>query len=108
MKKIQLRLFDPSRNQNFWFHFCYIESSLWEKYKSTYNVLNLDSQVKDWLMEDFRFEAINMEDIYLAKDLIKRMYAEAYPDVFLPNDGDRQGWTRVWLTAKLKKLLEVE
>ena len=106
MEKIQLKAFDRRRNQNFWFHFCYLSDDIWVKYTAKFRNTNLDAQVKAWLKQDFDFEVTTMEDVYAAKDLIKKLYAEVYPDVYLPGVGDRQGWTRVWLTEKIKKLLE--
>lgn len=108
MQKIQLKLFDGRRNQNFWFHFCYVPKQLWLQYAERFKVANMDAQVKAWLKQDFGFEVIHMDDIYKAKEHIKQLYAEVYPDVFLENDGDRQGWSRVWLTEKIKHMLEVE
>lgn len=104
MEKIQLKAFDRRRNQNFWFHFCYIPDDVWEKYKAKFNTANMDSQVKAWLQEDFGLEVVNMEDVYTAKDRIKQLYAEVYPDVYIHTEGDRQGWARVWLTAKINKI----
>lgn len=106
MEKIQLKAFDGRRNQNFWFHFCYIADEVWARYTAQYPSNNMDNQVKYWLKQDFDFDVTTMEDVYYAKDLIKKLYAEVYPDVYLPGVGDRQGWTRVWLTAKINKLLE--
>ena len=105
MEKIQLKAFDRRRNQNFWFHFCYLPEDIWVKYRQIAPG-NMDAQIKAWLKQDFDLDIINMEDVYTAKDLIKQVYAEAYPEVFLQNEGDRQGWTRVWLTGKIKRLLE--
>lgn len=107
MRKIQLRLFDGRRNQNFWFHFCYVPKDLWMKYAEKFKVTNLDAQVKAWIKQDFDFDVVYMDDIYQAKERIKKLYAEVYPDVFLNSDGDRQGWARVWLTDKIKHALEV-
>lgn len=106
MEKIQLKAFDRRRNQNAWFHFCYISKSLWLKYKERFQVVNLDAQIKEWLKQDFDFDVEYVEDIYEAKEHIKKLYAEVYPEVYLANEGDRQGWTRVWLTAKINKILE--
>lgn len=104
MEKIQIKAFDRRRNQNFWFHFCYLTDDVWAKYKAKSSG-NMDDLVKAWLLEDFGFEVVTMEDVYTAKDLIKKVYAEAYPEVYLHAEGDRQGWTRVWLTSKITKLL---
>lgn len=106
MEKIQIRAFDRRRNQNFWFHFCYIPKELWEKYQYVFHTNNMDAQIKAWLKQDFDLDVTYMDDIYEAKERIKALYAEVYPDVYLPGEGDRQGWTRVWLTAKITKLLE--
>lgn len=106
MRKIQLKLFDGRRNQNFWFHFCYIPMDIWEKYQSKYKVNNMDVQIKEWIKQDFGFDVTHMIDLDKAKDCIKKKYAKAYPQVFLQADSDRQGWTRVWLTEKIKTLLE--
>jgi len=108
MKKIQLRLFDGRRNQNFWFHFCYVPKDLWEQYTDKFKVANLDSQVKAWLKLDFGLDVSHMDDIQVAKEHIKKLYAEVYPDVYLSTVGDRQGWTRVWLSEKIKHTLEAE
>lgn len=105
MEKIQLKAFDRRRNQNSWFHFCYIPEDLWEKYHYITKANNLDAQIKEWLKQDFGFEIEYMDDIYEAKEYIKKVYSEIYPEVYLHGDGDRQGWTRVWLTDKLKKLI---
>lgn len=106
MEKIQLKAFDRRRNQNVWFHFCYIPKEVCAKYKAKVKTANMDAQIKAWLKQDFDFEITHMEDIYEAKEHIKKMYAKAYPDVFLNSEGDRQGWTRVWLTTKITQLLE--
>lgn len=107
MRKIQLKLFDGRRNQNFWFHFCYIPQDLWEKYQEKFKVNNMDSIVKEWIKQDFGLEVVRMNDIYQAKDLIKDLYAKSHPDIFISGQGDHQGWTRVWLVDKIKLLLEV-
>lgn len=65
----------------------------------------MDAQIKAWIKQDFDFEIQDMEDVYKAKDLIKNLYMNKYPEIALPNDGDRQGWARVWLTEKVKNLL---
>ena len=108
MRKIQLRLFDRRRNQNFWFHFCYIPQDLWDKYYESFKVSNMDAQIKAWIKQDFDMDITHMEDIYTAKEAIRKLYAEVYPDIYVDNQSDRQGWARVWLTGKLKNLLEVE
>lgn len=108
MKKIQIKLFDGRRNQNFWFHFCYIPEDVWFKYTDRYRVNNIDSQIKAWIKQDFDFEVKHMNDLEKVKSFIKKLYAEVYPEVFLDSEGDRQGWTRVWLTEKIKHMLEVE
>ena len=107
MRKIQIKAFDRRRNQNFWFHFCYIPEELGLAYNDKFKTYNMDALIKAWLKQDFGFEVVYMEDIYEAKELIKQKYAELYPDVFINNDGDRQGWSRVWLAEKVKNLLEV-
>lgn len=106
MKKIQLRLFDGRRNQNFWFHFCYIPKDLWVKCKDVLGITNLDSYVKLWIQQDFGLELIHLADIYKVKQAIKEVYSKRYPEIFLENEGDRQGWVRVWLVEKIKTLLE--
>lgn len=105
MEKIQIKAFDKRRNQNFWFHFCYIADDVWKKYSAKFGSANMNNQVKAWLKEDFGIDVVNMEDVYTSKDLIKQQYAEAYPEVYLHTEGDRQGWTRVWLTSKITKAI---
>ena len=108
MRKIQIKAFDRRRNQNFWFHFCYLPVDLSLAYNNKFKTYNMDALIKAWLKKDFNFEVVYMEDIYEAKELIKQRYSEMYPDVFLGSEGDRQGWARVWLVEKIKILLEVE
>lgn len=107
MEKIQLKAFDRRRNQLCWFHFCYLPTDACVLYKNKFKTVNMDSLIKSWVKQDFDFEIVNMEDVYTAKELIKKLYAEVYPEVYLENTGDRQGWTRVWLTNKIKHLMEV-
>ena len=107
MEKIQLKAFDRRRNQQCWFHFCYLPTDTCMPYKSKFKSTNMDALIKSWLKQDFDLDVVNMEDVYTAKELIKKLYAEVYPEVFLESEGDRQGWTRVWLTNKIKHLLEV-
>ena len=106
MKKIQVKLFDNRRNQNFWFHFCYVSKDLWEEFREVFKVNNIDTQVKEWLKQDFGIEISRIDDLSTAKDCIKSVYAKSYPDIFLSGESDRQGWTRVWLSNKMKTLLE--
>lgn len=106
MEKIQIKAFDRRRNQNCWFHFCYIPTNLWREYTQAFKTNNVDAQIKLWLKEDFGLTVEYMDDIYEAKESIKKVYAEAYPEVYLHGDGDRQGWARVWLSEKIKRLLE--
>lgn len=105
MEKIQLKAFDGRRNQNFWFHFCYIADDLWKRYRDTFHVRNMDAQIKVWLEQDFDLEIECMEDVSKAKECIKKLYSEVYPEIYTPSDSDRQGWCRVWLTNKVTQLL---
>ena len=107
MEKIQLKAFDRRRNQQCWFHFCYLPPEACIPYKNRFKTMNMDSLIKSWLKQDFGLDVVDMEDVYTAKEHIKKLYAEVYPEVYLENEGDRQGWTRVWLTNKIKHLLEV-
>lgn len=106
MRKIQIKLFDERRNQNFWFHFCYLSDELWEQYQGVFKSNNMDTQIKEFIKQDFGLSVANMADVNQAKDMIKSLYAESHPDIFLAGKGDRQGWTRVWLSSKIKRLLE--
>lgn len=106
MEKIQIRAFDRRRNQNFWFHFCYVTEDLWNRYKTKFRVTNIDSQLKEWLKQDFDLDIYYLEDVYEAKERIKQKYSVLYPEVFIKNESDRQGWSRVWLTSKITELLE--
>lgn len=107
MKKIQIRLFDRRRNQNFWFHFCYIPEDLWTQYQEKFKILNMDLHLKVWLNEDFGITVTHMEDLSVVKECVKNKYSKEYPNIFLESESDRQGWTRVWLTEKIKQALEV-
>ena len=106
MKKILIRLFDRRRNQNFWFHFCYIPQDLWAQYQEKFNIMNIDLPIKEWLKEDFGIKVTHMEDLGIVKECVKNKYSKEYPDIFLESESDRQGWTRVWLTEKIRQALE--
>lgn len=106
VRKIQIKAFDRRRNQMVWFHFCYLEDQVWEQYYNRFQAKNLDVQIRKWLRDEFGFEVVYMDDIYEAKEFIKRKYAEKYPDIYLDSEGDKQGWTRVWLTDKIQNILE--
>jgi hypothetical protein len=106
MKKIHIKLFDGRRNQNFWFHFCYIQRELWDEFKERFKVGNMDAQIKLWIAQDFGLVVLHMNDLHEVKNLIKERYSELYPDIYLESEGDRQGWVRVWLTDKMKRMLE--
>ena len=75
-------------------------------YQDKVNCKNMDAQVKQWLLEDFNITLVTLEDLYPAKEQIKKKYAELYKDVFLESESDRQGWTRVWLSEKIRKFVE--
>ena len=108
MEKIQIRVFDTRKKQYYWMHFCYLQNSYASRYRQKTFSTNMDAHIKAWLKQDFGLDVVTMDDVYKAKELIKKRYAELYPDVFLENEGDRQGWSRVWLTEKINKLLEVQ
>ena len=106
MKKIQLRLFDGRRNQNFWFHFCYIPRELWVKCREVLGIQNLDTTIKLWIKRDFGITVVHMNDLYEVKKAIKDKYSKLYPTIYLESESDRQGWIRVWLTENIEALLE--
>jgi hypothetical protein len=90
-----------------WVHVCYVDSQLHkeilEKYPAFGNQFN--ELLSRWCMEDFqvRLNMTTWEDLLLLRELVKKHYKDAYPDIYNPSETDRQGWMRVWVTKKMKE-----
>ena len=63
--------------------------------------------IKDWLYEDLNMTLRTRDDLNYIKNWIKTGYQGLYPELYIDNNRtDRQGWTRVWLTQKMKEMLD--
>ncbi len=95
------------RTNEKWIHLCYIESDLLQKFLGA-TKKSLNEYITLWCKEDFNvdFEVTTPEDLYHLKAMIKEHYKKTYPEVVLDAKTDRQGWTRVWVTNKMKEEVE--
>lgn len=89
-----------------WRHFCYAPSELLNKYGKSGVVL--DEKIKQWAKEDVGVEITDTRSLRLAKSKIKALYKQKYPDLYLDNDIDKQGWNRLWVIEHIKEELSNE
>lgn len=98
-------------NTNKWIHLCYIPESLYEAYRTQLpdHLLNLNETLSKWAKEDFDVDlaVTEAEGLETLKSLVKEHYKQAYPDVYLEQTTDRQGWLRVWIVKKMKEDLGI-
>ena len=90
-----------------WVHLCYIESELLQKFReSSKNPVN--ECITEWYKQDYKadFKIATQEDLKTLRGMIREHYKTAYPEVVLDGNTDRQGWTRVWITNKMKAEVE--
>ena len=89
-----------------WRHFCYVPSELINKYNKS--GLDLSKNIVEWAKEDVGVEILDLRSLRLAKSKIKTLYKHKYPDLYLENDIDKQGWNRLWVIEHIKEELENE
>lgn len=49
----------------------------------------------------------HLNDVFILKKLIREYYKTAHPHIFIESSTDRQGWTRTWITKKMKEELKI-
>ena len=107
LTKVLIKVFDDKSNSNKWIHLCYIPEQLYEAYKlqKPDDLMNLNSTLSRWVKEDFNkdLSVMSAMELETMKTLVKSFYKETYPDVYLEQTTDRQGWLRVWIVKKMKE-----
>lgn len=100
-----------SGSQLKWAHLGYISDELKERFDKNKNKKGWDNNrwVEKWAWEDFELMQIHKtENFELLKNKIQDMYKRIYPEIYVstgPSGMDRQGWSRVWVTAKMMREL---
>ena len=112
LTKLLIKIFDKDSNSNKWVHLCYVPETLYEMYRTQLpdHVLSFNETLSKWVKEDFDVnvsvtDALGLETM---KSLVKEYYKETYPEVYLEQSTDRQGWLRVWIVRKMKEDLEID
>ena len=111
LTKILIKIFDEENNSSRWIHLCYIPEELYTQYKtqSPEQLMNLNATLSRWVKEDFDKDlaVLSAAELDMMKNLVKGYYKETYPDVYLEQTTDRQGWLRVWIVKKMKEDLGI-
>jgi phenylacetate-coenzyme A ligase PaaK-like adenylate-forming protein len=92
-----------------WVHFCHVPQELKRKFMNITRKLKKSTTVyiRKWAKEDFGVESIETwEQLEELKMRIKNSYRKRYPEIFLDNEVDRQGWIRVWTTKHIEREIE--
>ena len=105
--KVQESIDEPMKHK--WIHLCYVDS---EVYKAFIELIGPEEYINKylslWCREDFGVD-LNMnvlEDLNALRGLIKEHYKNSYPKVYRDSTTDRQGWTRIWVTEKMREAVE--
>lgn len=89
-----------------WRHFCYVPSALLNQYGKSGVVLS--ENIVKWAEADTGVIIADLRSLRLAKSKIRALYKHKYPDLYLDNDIDKQGWNRLWAIEHIKEELENE
>lgn len=89
-----------------WRHFCYVPTELLKKYGKS--GVALDEKIKTWAKKDVGVEIADTRSLRLAKSKIKSLYKSKYPDLYLENEIDKQGWNRLWVIEHIREELKNE
>lgn len=113
LTKILIKIQDEETNTSKWIHLCYIPDNLYRMYKEQHPeqlMINLNGVLSRWIKEDFGkdLKITTAAELDTMKSLIKGYYKETYPDVYLEQSTDRQGWLRVWIVKKIKEELGID
>lgn len=112
LTKILIKIFDKESNTNKWVHLCYVPETLYEMYRTQLpdHLLGLNTTLSEWIKRDFDvdLDITNNEELETMKGLIKNHYKETYPDIYLEQSTDRQGWLRVWIVRKMREDLGID
>ena len=84
-----------------WRHFCYVPTDLVAEYEKSGSKLS-DAIIK-WAKEDTGISICSLDTLKTAKNNIKALYKEKYPDMYLEGETDSQGWARLWVIEHIKE-----
>ena len=108
--KLLLKVIDDRTGHGKWLHLCYIPEDLFNEYKKNrpQDVGNMNGTLSRWAKEDFGRDIFvnTVSELETLKVLVRDYCKEAYPEVYLDQSTDRQGWLRVWISKKMKEELE--
>lgn len=107
--KLLLKISNPEDNGEKWVHLCYVDTDIYEEFiKSQSSDTSLNDILSSWCKEDFgvTLPLQTTEALATFRMLVKNHYRTTYPDVFRDSETDRQGWTRIWVTNKMKEAVE--
>ena len=109
--KLLLKVLDAPNNKVKWVHFCYVGQNLYNQYlaENDLTTSSFNEIFSRWCQEDFRLDLAmaSTKDVRILRAAIKDFYKRAYPDVYLNSETDRQGWSRIWVTKKMKEDLGI-
>lgn len=89
-----------------WRHFSYVPSDLILQYERNGN--KLSEAIIRWAQLDTGVTITDINSLKLAKSKIKALYKHKYPDMYLENEIDNQGWNRLWVIEHIKEELNHE
>ena len=111
LSKILIKVLDDAGNSK-WVHLCYIPEVLYEQYKTlrAQDIADLNQTIVRWVKADFDqdIQLFTITDLDQVKSLVKNHYKNTYPDVYLEQSTDRQGWLRVRITRNMRKDLGID
>ena len=109
--KIEEPIPETSETRPKWIHLCYVPEELCKRYRELKpeELMNLNVTLARWAKKDFDkdLKIENAEDLEVLKGLIKEFCKRVYPDIYLEQTTDRQGWLRVWVTKNMKEDLNI-
>lgn len=110
--KLLLKVFSLDKNKFIWVHFCYVNKNLYEQFMQEKNLQSTDLNqiISQWCKKDFNKKVVlsSTEDIQIIREIVKNYYEKIYPEIFIENNTDHQGWLRVWITKNLKEELKID
>ena len=110
LSKIVVKTVNKEDNSYKWVHFCYIPEELLTQYKERFPeaVKDFNLTLSRWCKTDFGkdLEIGSQSSFEELKGLIKAQYKEKYPELYLDQSTDRQGWLRVWVSTKMMEDLQ--
>ena len=105
--KVQENIDDSTRHK--WVHLCYVDAEIYKKFMELVGPEEyINRFLSAWCKEDFHIDMSmdTSEDLIALRGLLKGYYKNNYPEIYRDSTTDRQGWTRIWVTEKMRKVVE--